>query len=673
MAASIARQAQAPTMETFQPAEPFFRGCLGERQVCRVLGGLAFQGFRHVDDRRWPGSESANVDHVVVGPTGVFLIDSKFWSGRLEVVGTSLTQNSRPREQRLAGLVSLADAVDRHLVASGYGHLRCVPTICFSDAPLGVQPSLGRVMLTDLASLQDRLADRPPILTDDQAASIWSTLEAFLVEYAVDDELVDQALFALDEERDTGMSLALDRPMVDWAAWLHPEQKSLVVRSFNGPGRIRGAAGTGKTTIGLHRLARIAGTRPGKLLWVSYVKSLSPVMREAYRRISPETTDRVEFTHLHGLASSILRARDVRYKVDRVESSSAFQAAWKRSGSGLVLKETGLPQTYFAEEIEHVIKGRGLLSFEDYLSVQRVGRQTAFSPERRRLVWDLYLDYECELAEREVMDFVDPIRLALQQVERDPWEPYAAVVVDEVQDLPAIGIALLHRLVGDATDGLLILGDGQQQIYAGGWTLSDTSIDVVGRAAVLRHNHRNTVEVLARAASLLQSDEYDDLDGVRWTGDRGLEVIRHGAEPVEVVSASESDHDLALIEAVDDALATGCARGDLAVLLPTNALVIRTVALLKAAGIPALQLKDWDGTPRPAVLVGTYHRAKGLEFRHVFLPRLDHEAREVHEARRDELAHQEKQELVRRQMFVAMTRARDSLWLGRLSIGARTE
>jgi len=78
-----------------------------------------------------------------------------------------------------------------------------------------------------------------------------------------------------------------------------------------------------------------------------------------------------------------------------------------------------------------------------------------------------------------------------------------------------------------------------------------------------------------------------------------------------------------------------------------------------------VDLRRWDGTPQPAVKIGTYHRAKGLEFRHVFLPRMELQSLTLTAGGREELVRREKAELVRRYLFVAMTRARDSLWLGR--------
>jgi superfamily I DNA/RNA helicase len=77
-------------------------------------------------------------------------------------------------------------------------------------------------------------------------------------------------------------------------------------------------------------------------------------------------------------------------------------------------------------------------------------------------------------------------------------------------------------------------------------------------------------------------------------------------------------------------------------------------------------LEHYDGRPVDAVKLGSYRRAKGLEFKRVYLP--DHDAALPHGSSTSgeglsETA-RERNELFRSQLFVAMTRARDVLWLG---------
>lgn len=80
--------------------------------------------------------------------------------------------------------------------------------------------------------------------------------------------------------------------------------------------------------------------------------------------------------------------------------------------------------------------------------------------------------------------------------------------------------------------------------------------------------------------------------------------------------------------------------------------------LLRQHGIPVELLTDYAGRTTDAVKVGTFKRAKGLEFKVVFLPRF-HD-RPPSAATQDAVA------LDRRERYVAMTRARDVLWIGQV-------
>ncbi len=60
-------------------------GAEGERAVARRLDALADPGVIALHDRRVPGS-SANIDHIVVGPSGIYVIDAKYReTGRVQL------------------------------------------------------------------------------------------------------------------------------------------------------------------------------------------------------------------------------------------------------------------------------------------------------------------------------------------------------------------------------------------------------------------------------------------------------------------------------------------------------------------------------------------------------------------------------------------------------------
>ncbi len=70
--------------------ERWLRGAAGEEVTARILGALPARRWVVFHDRRIPGSR-ANLDHVVIGPTGVWVIDTKTQRARAQGRGGCLS------------------------------------------------------------------------------------------------------------------------------------------------------------------------------------------------------------------------------------------------------------------------------------------------------------------------------------------------------------------------------------------------------------------------------------------------------------------------------------------------------------------------------------------------------------------------------------------------------
>lgn len=355
--------------------------------------------------------------------------------------------------------------------------------------------------------------------------------------------------------------------------------------------------------------------------------------------------------------------------IDDGKVGTAFYSAWKEvAPPGSVLASCGLPQRYFQQEIERVIKGRGLRSASAYLKLQRSGRGTPLNANLRGEVWALRDEYEHHLRKRKTSDWNDLISEALMLVrERGLDVPYLSVVVDECQDLTENAVRLVYELAGRSKpDGLVLLGDGQQSVYPGGYSLGALGINVVGRSTVLRINYRNTKEILQTASRIVANRAFDDNMEAVELGRQDVEVLRSGREPELAGFDDADDHDEALTLAIAAAVKRpGTTPGDVAVLVPTNAMVAQYTSLISGLGFPAQKLSDYEGVRNSRVKVGTYQRSKGLEFKAVFLARLDPETlREDRQANEDAETHAERVDLLARNVYVGMTRARDELWGG---------
>jgi hypothetical protein len=144
-------------------ARNFDRGADGEERTAAALTGLPAGDWTVVHDVRWPGRQRANLDHVVVGPGGVFVIDSKQWSGRVVTAGGELRQNGRRRTKAVEGAVAQADSL-RSVVRDLDPRL-VVPVLCLvGQGP--VRDRLGEVLVASPETIVQVLTSGERVLPD---------------------------------------------------------------------------------------------------------------------------------------------------------------------------------------------------------------------------------------------------------------------------------------------------------------------------------------------------------------------------------------------------------------------------------------------------------------------------------------------------------------------------
>lgn len=675
-----------------------------EKRTAAALAPLAAAGYHLLADRRWPGSRRAQVDMVVVGPAGVFVVDTKAWAD-VTIAGDRIHRGQDDVTDDLMALADLAYRTEGELAEIGLapGEVHAVAVLA---GRTGVTERVGPVLVVGERDLLRQIARRGARLGPDQVDAVLARCLAWfgqvgdpapvsttlpepvlpaprgpllLGEDALGDG-PDAASAHVPEQRPTPdapepllteaevqqvmLEGLMAAPIEEWMAFLHPAQARIVRRSYNGPARIRGAAGTGKTVVALHRAAYLARTRQGKVLVTTYIRTLPDVLRQQLTRLAPDVVGRVEFAGVHETAKRILDERGVALHIDGKQIAAAWTAAWGKVAGGSIIDTDRHEQDYWHEEVSSVIKGRGLTRWEQYADLPRLGRRHRLGPQQRRVVWELYEAYDRELRDRGVHDFADQIALAESELRREPAsERYTAVVVDEAQDLTCMMIRMLHGFVGDVPDGLTLVGDGQQTIYPGGFTLAEAGVSVAGRGAVLGVNYRNTREILQFASMLVRDDEFADIEGTTARGDRPAQVPRSGPKPVYVRCATEADRQRRMVQRVHEVVAeVGTNFGDVGVLALSRRGVAEATDALKKAGIPVVNLEKYDGVPVNRVKVGTVKRAKGLEFKQVlvvdpYASWLDEDVTELDDVDR------ERRDYRLRELYVAMTRARDGLWV----------
>jgi hypothetical protein len=140
------------------------RGAQGERRTARLLTPLERHGYQVFHDLAIPRS-AANVDHLVVGPTGLFVIDSKRYRGHLHYAAGRLWHGPRPLDRTLETLWWEATQVAETL---GFGpDLHVYPVLCIHGGRL---PWL-RELLVDGIPVLAAAGLRPALQVTRQALS----------------------------------------------------------------------------------------------------------------------------------------------------------------------------------------------------------------------------------------------------------------------------------------------------------------------------------------------------------------------------------------------------------------------------------------------------------------------------------------------------------------------
>ena len=436
-----------------------------------------------------------------------------------------------------------------------------------------------------------------------------------------------QAQFLVITDDDV-LEAMLSAPLECWRVFLHPSQRRLVERTWSGPVRVLGGAGTGKTVVAMHRARWLAqqlikSGAPGRVLFTTFTRNLATDIRANLTKIcSPEQLQRIEVIPLDGWVMNFLKSQGLQV---RVFNDEARKSCWSLA-MDVADTSLGLAERFYQEEWQEVVLAQGCRSRDDYLVARRVGRGTRLSREQRSRIWPVFDAVRAEFRQRGLWEPEEAKQIAadlLNQPERAPL--YAAVVVDEAQDLDLASFSLLRALVGEArANDLFIVGDPHQRIYGKPVVLSRCGIDIRGRSKKLRINYRTTEETRAWATAVLHGVDFDDLDGGSESASDYRSLL-HGDAPLVQGFEDPADEQRFLVTTLrqlrdeQQSLASTC------VTARTNKAVEKLNGLLKAEGFATrvINADESDDPSDPALRLATMHRVKGLEFDQVFLPELD--------------------------------------------------
>ena len=428
-----------------------------------------------------------------------------------------------------------------------------------------------------------------------------------------------------------------DGELEGWRVWLHPEQRKLAYKEYNGPAMVRGGAGTGKTVVAMHHAKYIADQiaadpqKEGqKVLVTTFTTTLAKDIEANLKILCPEhvvgSSSRIEVINLDRWASQYLKKKQFNR---RVATSQADRD--EIAGLWLEVFDTypvvdGLSEAFVKAEWEHIVQAKGLDDLPGYLKVSRAGRGTPLNRAKRKELWNIFALYRAKLLQSGLVERDDVYREAIPLLLSESGKlAYAAVIVDEAQDMGEQAFKLIRALIPESLNNdknsIFIVGDAHQRIYNRRASMSACGINIVGRSRRLKLNYRTTHEIRAWAVAVLEGMSVDDLDSGEDTLD-GYISIQHGMAPQLSGYGSDADELDALVQWLGELPSDTIRDSEIGVLAYRNDQIEIIQKRLSEAGVESLILTSdkADDQTNAGIRLCTMHRAKGLEFKAVAIP-----------------------------------------------------
>ena len=320
------------------------------------------------------------------------------------------------------------------------------------------------------------------------------------------------------------------------AETLNPAQLQ-AVHHVHGPCLVLAGAGSGKTRVIVHKIARLmqTGLEPRQVAAITFTNKAAQEMRERARAsVGPRAARDLVVCTFHALGVRMLREDGT-----RIGLKESFSILDTDDVLGVLREAGGTTDAKLARSWQWTIslwKNQGLDAARALAAAQDEHEASAARVMQR---------YEERLLAFQAVDFDDlialPLKLLVEDAEaRAKWrDAFRHVLVDEVQDTNAVQYELLKALVGE--QGVFTaVGDDDQSIY--GWrgatieNLKRLPQDYPSLKVIpLEQNYRSTGAIL-RAANHVIAANPKIFPKKLWS--------EHGdGEPVQLLECDGEEHE----------------------------------------------------------------------------------------------------------------------------------
>lgn len=484
---------------------------------------------------------------------------------------------------------------------------------------------------------------------------------------------------------------------------LNVEQRRIIENKPNGHVLVKGVAGSGKTTVAVHKIPFLLKDytyeKDDKILVITYNKSLINYIKYIYEEIERnkeneqltlgiyesgdkdklyiETIDNMMFKYFTSYIKEE-KLEKLRFATEKqinkamVEAINVVKQEYEKVN---VLDRKNL--TFIIEEIRWM-KSCNYTDIEEYQTIDRIGRISNNNVESthklrknskiRKAIFEVMIQYNDNLKKEKLVDLQDVALMALKQAKREVGEKYTHIIVDETQDLTRVQLEFIKTLyINRSYSSMLFVSDTAQSIYPEAWLVKGRSftsigLDMTGKSTSLSKSYRTTMQIAYAAYSLIEDDknilEDDNFVKPSLIDKQGVYPVYRGFKN----KVSEAEY---IAETIENELKNKYDYKDIAIISKFKNQLKDIKIFLEKNNIPYKELESNEELDfnEDCVKLLTMHCAKGLQFKAVIIAGLNDKIIPSRDFANEFEDSDFVESIDRRLLYVGMTRATEELFL----------
>src|SRR5690554_5468538 len=363
---------------------------------------------------------------------------------------------------------------------------------------------------------------------------------------------------------------------------LNPPQREAVLHEL-GPLVVFAGAGSGKTRVITHRIARLvqeSGVPPYRILAVTFTNKAASEMRGRLRELIGYDAESLWVGTFHAICARLLRLHGGHLRIDRhftIYDDADQQAMVKRILRDRKIDEKRYPPKMIASKIN--------FAKQEMLGPEDVDTDDPIA----KIAKDVYVEYEERMAQSNALDFGDLIYRMVRGLETNAAfraevaGRFEFILVDEFQDTNHAQLRLVRALAARHRN-IVVVGDDDQSIYA--WRGADRRNILDFRqyfeeaeSIKLERNYRSSARILRAANAIIE--KASDREPKRLFTER-----EDGPKIIIAQAMDERDEAALIVRSVQELRAAGTALSEIAIFYRVHAQSRTIEEALTRASLP---------------------------------------------------------------------------------------